>query len=442
MRRMGGSRIMIIPRRGRPVGVFRPYLGLKADIAADMVTREQFLDYLREALNHLYEPERLRRNPLAGLFGVADRFDAASALQRVLTAAIASLKPPAGAPPQSPAWQIYEPLFYRYVEQLSAEEVADQLGIGVRHLRRWQSAAQEALADLLWQQYGLAQKTGEKAAEAIPATPPGAAARPPQQDLAWLREASGASATDLGETLPAVLDLARKLAARHGVDLEVELADALPQVTTPAVGLRQTLINLLSVVIPRAAGGRVSFSARQVGWDVEIHVGCPGFVAGPRPPLDDESDNLAMARQLADVCGCGLTLAADAQCFDATLRLPALEQLPVLAVDDSADALQLLQRYAAGTRYRLIGVRDPEQAIVLAGQIAPQIILLDVMMPHVDGWELLGRLAAHPATSRVPVIVSTILAQRDLALLLGASDFLRKPFTRADLLAALDRQLP
>jgi CheY-like chemotaxis protein len=52
----------------------------------------------------------------------------------------------------------------------------------------------------------------------------------------------------------------------------------------------------------------------------------------------------------------------------------------------------------------------------------------------------LGRLASHPATSRVPVIVSTILAQRDLALLLGASDFLRKPFTRADLLAALDRQ--
>src|SRR5512136_2419631 len=100
-----------------------------------MLSREQFLEYLREALNHLYDPERLRKSPLASLFGVADRFDTATALQRILVDAIASLKPTSGEPSQSAAWQIYEPLFYRYVEQLSAEEVADQLGVGTRHLR-------------------------------------------------------------------------------------------------------------------------------------------------------------------------------------------------------------------------------------------------------------------------------------------------------------------
>jgi PleD family two-component response regulator len=126
--------------------------------------------------------------------------------------------------------------------------------------------------------------------------------------------------------------------------------------------------------------------------------------------------------------------------FHTRLTLPALGQLPVLAIDDNAGTLHLLQRYTAGTRYRLIGAQDPERALSLAEEVAPQIIVLDVMMPHVDGWETLGRLRQHLLTSHVPVIVCTILAGEELAFSLGASDFVRKPVTRQAFLAALDRQ--
>ena len=404
-----------------------------------MLTREQFLEYLRDALNHLYEPERLRRSPFAALFGVAERFDAASALQRILVDAIASLKPAAGEPHQSPAWQIYEPLFYRYVEQLSADEVADQLGIGTRHLRRWQSAAHEALADLLWQQFGLADRLvaprPDDAHIGKPAGPAGVL-----QELAWLKDASATSATDLAETLPAVFDLAGRLAARHNVCLSPSLARDLPKVGVSAVALRQILIHLLSVVIPRAAGGKVTLAADLLRWDVTVRVQCLQYPAGPKPPPDGEAENLNMARQLAELSGCCLALTADARGFDARLILPALEQIPVLAIDDSADALQLLGRFAAGSRYRLVGAQGPDQAFELAAKIPPQVIVLDVMMPQVDGWEILGRLRQHPLTGDIPIIVCTILAQKDLAALLGASGFLRKPITRSEFLAALDRQ--
>jgi CheY-like chemotaxis protein len=405
------------------------------------MTREEFLAHLRDALNHLYDPERLRRNPLAALFGVAHRFDTASALQRILTDAIQSLKPPPGEPPQSPAWQIYEPLFYRYVEQLSAEEVADQLGITTRHLRRWQHVAQEALADLLWQQFGLADRLRAETDEVLSAREPGSDLAAFQQELAWLKEVAGTSVSDLSQALPPVLDLVQKLAGQHHVRLDAALADDLPRVGVAPVALRQILINLFSVVIPRAAGGRVGFSVRPLRWDVEMRIQCLQYPSGPRPPLDDEAINLNMARHLADLCGCTLTLSADARGFDAVLILPALEQIPVLAIDDSADTLQLLQRYTTATRYRLVGTRDPEQGLRLAEQIAPRVIVLDVMMPHVDGWEVLGRLRQHPRTSQIPIVVCTILAQRDLALLLGASDFVRKPVTRADFLSVLDRQI-
>ena len=63
------------------------------------------------------------------------------------------------------------------------------------------------------------------------------------------------------------------------------------------------------------------------------------------------------------------------------------------------------------------------------------------MMPERDGWALLGELRAHPETRGIPVVVCTILSQGELALALGAADFIRKPVGRMGLLSALDRQL-
>jgi len=147
-----------------------------------------------------------------------------------------------------------------------------------------------------------------------------------------------------------------------------------------------------------------------------------------------------MAQQLADLCGCKLSLTADARAFDAVLSLPALEQFPVLVIDDNADTLELLKRYVSGTRYHLITTSDPQQALSLAERCAPKIIVLDVMMPQADGWEMLERLRGHPLTSDIPIIVCTILDQKRFALFLGASGFAHKPITRQAFLAALDQQ--
>ncbi|MDI7275566.1 MAG: response regulator, partial [Anaerolineae bacterium] len=123
----------------------------------------------------------------------------------------------------------------------------------------------------------------------------------------------------------------------------------------------------------------------------------------------------------------------------AILNLPAAEQAGVLVIDDNADTLQLFQRYLAGSGYPFVGARDPEQAMALAEHLGPSVIVLDVMLPGVDGWELLGRLREHPKTRGIPVVVCTILPQEQLALALGAAAVLRKPVTRTALLEVLDR---
>ena len=70
----------------------------------------------------------------------------------------------------------------------------------------------------------------------------------------------------------------------------------------------------------------------------------------------------------------------------------------------------------------------------------PLIIVLDVMMPGVDGWEVLGNLRQNPVTSSIPIVVCTILPQVEMARLLGASAFLSKPVTRHAFLAVLTQQ--
>ncbi len=149
-----------------------------------------------------------------------------------------------------------------------------------------------------------------------------------------------------------------------------------------------------------------------------------------------------MIRQLVAIAGGTSDVRAQrgAESFAADLAFPILEQIPVLVVDDNADTLRLLGRYLTGTRYRFVGTTDPAQVIALCERESPRVIVVDVMLPEVDGWDILGRVRSHPATRAIPVIMCSILSEEPLALALGAAAFLRKPVSRATLLAALERE--
>jgi CheY-like chemotaxis protein len=126
--------------------------------------------------------------------------------------------------------------------------------------------------------------------------------------------------------------------------------------------------------------------------------------------------------------------------FAARLLLPCVAPLRVLFIDDNADTQELYSRYLTHTRYAYTGERDATQALALAAAVTPQIIVLDVMLPGIDGWEVLGRLRTHPRTTMTPVIICSILPLDQLAVSLGAAEVLQKPVSREKLLRCLDRQ--
>ena len=112
----------------------------------------------------------------------------------------------------------------------------------------------------------------------------------------------------------------------------------------------------------------------------------------------------------------------------------------VLVVDDNAGLVDLLERYLTGHTCRVTSAASGQEGLRLAQELLPDAILLDVMMPEMDGWEFLQRLRAQPQLADTPVIICSVFNDPELAYSLGASLALPKPVSRDDVLAAL-RQL-
>jgi CheY-like chemotaxis protein len=406
----------------------------------DELTRDQFIKHLRDALKHLHDLERLRHSPLASIFGVAGRFDTSIALQEILTEAITALEPTAGDPSRAHALQVHECLYYLYVQRFSQQEVADQLGMSARQLRRELPGAIEKLAYRLSEQYDLEIVLGEGGKLERVNLESAGDSSDAYSDLGWLKDIPQARHADLCQILSEVLDLAHPLADKYGVRLQVTTTQELPAVAVHPIALNQILLGLLSIAIHRASGGQVCLSAKPVQWEVEIRVQGNAPIGFNDPTWDKEKANIEMACQLAEYCGSKLVL-EKTRAFCAALFVPAPKQMQVLVIEDNTDTQQLFQRYALGTRYRLTSVQEPEQALELAARLCPRIIVLDVMMPEVDGWKVLSRLRQNPATSHIPVVICTILPHEELALSLGAKAFVRKPVSRQSFLAALDNQV-
>ena len=117
----------------------------------------------------------------------------------------------------------------------------------------------------------------------------------------------------------------------------------------------------------------------------------------------------------------------------------------VLVTDDDPLLLSLLEHKLSGAGYRVVTAMDGRMALQLIGHSPPDVIVLDVMMSSLDGFELLRRLKADAATRDVPVIMLTALRrEQDVvgALKLGAADYLVRPFIPDELVARIARIAP
>ncbi len=216
--------------------------------------RDDFQRDLTRALNCLYDPTILRRSPLLDRFGLTGRPDAPIALQHLLTEAMEALQPAADTPPTANAWRLYQILRYRYLEGMTQEEVAHDLALSTRHLRRLEGDAVDLLTDALWLQAG----SEDRASEDADAMPDSAA------ELAWLSRSlpGGGDAVDAAALVRGVLDTIQPLLEAQAVVVECRVTEDLPSLIAPAMAVRQALLHTLTTAARHASGGLLRVQCR------------------------------------------------------------------------------------------------------------------------------------------------------------------------------------
>jgi len=264
-----------------------------------------------------------------------------------------------------------------------------------------------------------------------------------------------------------VLSLVRERAAAHGIELGLEVADDVGIVWGDELRLKQVVLNLVSNAVKFTPdGGRVEVRAERDDGDVLVRVTDTGVGVPPQdrerifesfqqsrratPQEEGTGLGLTLSRRIVALFGGTLSLEPQSDGGGSTfaLRVPlprveaaggggAADGRTILLVDDDRASLDLMTAYLAATPVQALRARDGLEALALARTASPVAVVLDIRLPRMDGWEVLTRLKADPVTRSIPVVVVSIVDERQRGLRLGAAAYLLKPVRREDLLEAL-----
>ncbi len=264
------------------------------------------------------------------------------------------------------------------------------------------------------------------------------------------------------QLLKDVAATAEALVAQKNNMLAVDAPPGLGEMSTDQVKLRQCLLNLVSNAAKFTEGGTLTLRARRDGEMLEFNVVDTGIGM-----TDEQVEKLFERFSQADVSttrrfgGTGLGLAITrAFCrlmggdvtvtstagvgSTFTIRIPSTlpaEPAPaddtahaamgspdvVLLIDDDAAQRDLLTRFLTREGFAVRIATDGQTGIDMARTLRPRAILLDVMMPQLDGWSVLKMLKADPDTAGIPVIMVTFVNEPALSQSLGATDLVSKP---------------
>ena len=282
---------------------------------------------------------------------------------------------------------------------------------------------------------------------------------------------------DLADSVRLVLSTVEPLARTKNISLESDSSTGLHLEADPTK-LKQMLLNLVSNAIKfTPTGGRVSIRTRQIESWIEIAVTDTGIgIAGADlerlftefQQLDSGHGRqqegtglgLALTKRFAELHGGEIkvqSVPASGSTF--TLRLPVEAkkqiELPsnevhrigpvdaarplILVVEDNPEAAEILARHLEAGGFRMTIARTGTEALTMARDLLPVAITLDILLPEIDGWEVLTRLKADELTRNIPVVVISVIDNPTLGRALGALDYFVKPVDRSALLSRLGR---
>lgn len=382
---------------------------------------ESFIEQVKEALEKLYDFQALQQNSLTWSFDsqLSDsHMTGAHQLRGQLIEAIESLNPGQNVAANSGTVRIYNLIYMHYVGRLTIQQAAWEVGVSLRQAYRDLRHGQELVSAVLW------HKLNTDASEAAS----------PQQVISsvnaeLMRLGDNTTITALQEMLDSAVRPIQILADKYSVLIEVESPASPIMLTTNLVMAQQILTHILSQIIQQVRPPSLSihllddadFMRMQYATDAQPILHVEPIIQQMMDQIDWEI-HYRVADGVQEVC----------------LKSCQRKAL-ILLIDDNEGLSHLLQRYLTDDAYTVMSAPNTEEGLRLIQQLQPDVIILDVMMPGIDGWELLQRLRTNRETQLIPVIICSVINDPELAFALGASQYVPKPVTREALRTALQQ---
>jgi PAS domain S-box-containing protein len=285
----------------------------------------------------------------------------------------------------------------------------------------------------------------------------------------------------------ALIDLCANTAQpllRPGVNLEKQMDENLSIIHSDQDKIRQIILNLLSNAAKFTHEGKIILATHRDGKYLRVSVSDTGIGISDEARLHifkefQQADTsttrqyggtglgLSISRNLAHLLGGDLTVESELgigstftlvipmQYGSGAASTPDRESAPVpgndqrrasdatkkriLVIDDDPDAVYLLQENLNQNEFLITGARTGRDGLRSAREQPPQAILLDILMPETDGWQILNELKQDAATANIPVILLTIVDKKALGFRLGAAAYLLKPLDPVAVRDALNR---
>ena len=406
------------------------------------VTRDEFADWVHDALNRLYDSPYLRRHPLGDLVLVEEAepvLNRSQELRRLLLEAIEALRPPAGVPAQSTDWRLHRILELRFLEGLGPGEAMDEVALSRSQYFREQARALQVLTDRLWDRFRTTPRAWPTQGDQLTAD------QLARTEADRLRTSAAWEVLDLAEVLSDLRSMILPLAEARGLEVRLDSSQSVGVPHADRVMLRQCVLGLVSYALDQAVGGRVDIGTFVEGNEMGLRVAAQASVPPETPSATERGTEtgLHVCRRLVEAMGGQVRVAANQEGrWQGYLLWPAVTLPIVLVIDDNKGLIDVFRRYLGGHPWEVRAASSGSEARQMLSEIRPTVIVLDVMMPGEDGWEVLTKLKAQSDTAEIPVIVCSVLDEPHMAQLLGASEYLPKPVTQRALLRALLRYAP
>ena len=396
-----------------------------------METDERLVDDLRKALAHLDDPPYLEGLELAArLKEVAgpQELSQGQALRRALRLAIAVLDPGEAADPELHS-RTFQVLYHYAIGRQSVIAIGLDLGISERQTYRELHRAVQALACILGEMLG----EGDRSAVSTSTQPRGL-----REELVLL-SSSRPQEVDLTELVQGAVEAVHSLAIEQDVSVQVLMGDDELCALVNRVMLRQAIVNLLSHMLADQRDGAVLVQLCRKGHEAVLEL---SYHARSSVEAHHATSPLAVGTALLDSLNIKWRRnRTEADHVSVSISLIISTEYTLLVVDDNPDIIRLYGRYLRGQPYRVEAALTADEAVARLADLTPDAIILDVMMPERDGWELLQTLRTRETDLRPRIIVCSIIDDPQLAAALGADAFLHKPVNVSSLLQALEAAL-